>query len=93
MDYFGGASKQVRVQKTWGNCATEITTNQNLSKALEQTHALRVQLQPKKIVMKLGIYIPLYHSMATYNKHAVSHKIVGRKIFPLLLLRWLLVWA
>lgn len=72
---------------------TEITTNQNLSKALEQTHALRVQLQSKKIIMKLGISLPLYHSGATYNKHDISYKIFGCKIFPMLLLRWLLVWV
>lgn len=93
MDYFGSASKQVRVQETWANCTTEVTTNQNFSKALEQTHALRVQLQSKETVMKLGICLPLYHPVGTYNKHAVLHKIVGHEIYFLLLLRWLQVWA
>lgn len=81
--------------KTMLSCTTEITTHQNLFKALKQTPALRVQLQSKKITMKLGISLPPYHPVATYSKHAVftANKTVGSKISPLLLLGWLTVWA
>lgn len=61
---------------------TEITASENLSKAPEQTYALRVQLQPKESMVK-KTSLPPHHPVSSSNLHTIA----GCKISPLLFLR------
>lgn len=60
---------------------TEITTNENLSKISEQTHALRVQLQPKETMVEPDICVPPYHPVSPTNMLCPTQSLVVK--FPL----------